>query len=180
MFHTFVWTPLAFIFLPFHGNAHSCDWIIWGSLLDASFLCVDLIKAGVSFLMLSMYWCTSHLPLANLGWKGAASWQKSFTSMCVILNRALTNPASNSTNSNSTTCLDSLFQGLKSHTFIKLFLDISTAAVSTSKLLDLSGSTVECNFSQSLCKYFYGILYVGLCLFQFGYNFLPELFLTDI
>lgn len=129
-----------------------------------------------------MYRCTSHLPLASLGWKGAASWQKIFSSMCIILNRAMTNPASNSTNKNSTTCLDSLFQSLQSHTFIKVFLNISTAAVCTYKLQGLSGSPVQCNFSQFLCicKCFQDILYVGLCLFQFGCSFLPDLFLPDI
>lgn len=84
--------------------------------------------AGVSFLVLSMYRCTSHLHLAHLGWKGAASWQKWFSSMYIIPNRAMTNPALNSTiASNSITCLDSLFQCLNSHTFIKVFLNIFTA-----------------------------------------------------
>lgn len=84
--------------------------------------------AGVSFLVLSMYQCTSHLRLAHLGWKGAASWQKWFSSIYIIPNRATSNPALNSTiASDSITSLDSLFQCLNSHTFIKIFLNIFTA-----------------------------------------------------
>lgn len=133
---------------------------------------------GVSFLVLSMYWCTSHLHLVHLGCKGAASWQKWFSSTYIIPNRAMSNTALNSIiGSNSITSLDSLFRCLNSYTFVKVFLNIFLAVVYAYNFRVCLARRCSVIF-HSIC--FEDVLYVGLFLLQHGYNFIPDFYFLDI
>lgn len=121
------------LLLSFSTFSYQCSFLPLGYLrffIGYTFSAHWSHLTGVSFLVLSVYRCTSHLHLVHSGWKGAASWQKYFSSTYIIPNRPMSNPALNSTiASSSITCLDSLFQCLNSHTVIKLFLNIFLAVV---------------------------------------------------